>query len=415
MSPRRLLLIALFVIACVGGAGATWAAFSATTENPGNSAATGATFANARVATGTFTGDGVDNRNIAVPFAPQLVIVKGATTQTAVARSITMTGDASKPMAGATALGTNSIQSLTTTDFQVGTNGRVNTNGTRYDWVAFEAADGVMQVGSYVGNGAPRSLTGVGFSPEYAMVLPAGTGRAGSRASGQTRSFRFQADTGSTTRITSLDADGFSVDTSGDVNTSGENYHWIAWNRRGGSNEITTYSGTGAAGLTAYTGFQPDYAIARRNDTATASEAHQRMSSQAAGDSYPFAATGALTNSITAFNSFDVGFGTNAVANTSGATHSLIAFKSRPYSGGGGCTAPGTQTVANSAADGTAAEGFPTTNVGTTSPLYVNSGNPSGDARTFVRFNLPAVPSGCSVAFAKLRLYNGTPTSGPSV
>ncbi|MEK6229999.1 MAG: hypothetical protein AABM31_11840, partial [Actinomycetota bacterium] len=341
MSPRRPLLIALCVTACIGGAGATWAAFSATTENTGNSVATGASFANARVATGTYTGDGVDNRNIAVPFAPQLVIVKGATTQTAVARSITMTGDASKPMTGATALGTNSIQSLTAAGFQVGTNGRVNTNGTRYDWVAFEAAAGVMQAGSYVGNAAARSFTGMGFSPEYAMVLPASTGRAVSRASGQTTSFQFDADTGSATRITSLDADGFSVDTSGDVNTTGQNYHWIAWNDRGGLTDMSTYTGTGGSPFTAYTGFQPAYAIARENDTTTAGAAHHRMASQAAGDSYPFAATGVLTDSITAFNSVDVGFGTNAVANTSGATHSLIAFKSRPYTSGS-CSSPGT-------------------------------------------------------------------------
>ena len=96
-----------------------------------------------------------------------------------------------------------------------------------------------MQAGSYVGNGAARSFTGAGFSPEYVMVLPAGTGRAVSRASGQTTSFQFDADTGNAARITSLDADGFSVGTSADVNTAGQSYHWIAWNRRGGLTEMT--------------------------------------------------------------------------------------------------------------------------------------------------------------------------------
>jgi len=412
VSSRRLLVAALCLIVGVTGAGATWAAFSASTENTGNSVATGATAGHARVATGTYTGNGIDNRNIAVPFAPHVVIVKGTSTQTGVARTVTMSGDLSKPLAGGTTAGTNFIQSLTATGFQVGTNGRVNTNGTRYDWVAFEAAEDAMQVGTYVGNGSTRSVSGVGFSPEYVMVLPAGNGRAVSRATGQTTSFQFDSDTGSAARITSLDADGFSVGSSTDVNNSGQVYHWIAWNQRGGLTDVSTYTGTGGANFTAYTGFQPAYAIARRNDTATASEAHQRMSSQAAGDSYPFAASGALTDSLTAFNAVETAMGTNAVANTSGATHSLVTFKSRPYSGGGGCSSPGTQTVTNSAADGTAAEGYPTLNIGTTSPLYVNSGNPSGDGRTFVRFNLPAVPSGCSVSFAKLRLYNGTPTTG---
>jgi len=410
MSARRLLIGAVCLIVGVTGAGATWAAFSGTTENTANSAATGASFANARVVTGTYTGDGAVGRNIAVPFAPQLVIVKGATTQTAVARSITMTGDASKPMAGPTALQTLAIQSLTGTGFQVGSNGRVNTNGTRYDWVAFEAAAGAMQVGSYVGNGAARSFTGMGFSPEYAMVLPAGTGRAVSRASGQTTSFQFDADVGSATRITSLDADGFSVGTSGDVNTTGQNHHWIAWNDRGGLNDISTYTGTGAAGLTAYTGFQPAYAIARENDTTTAGAAHHRVASQAAGDSYPFAATSVLTNSITAFNSVDVGFGTNAVANTSGATHSLIAFKSRPYTGAG-CTSPGTQTVTANA-DSWVNQASPGATAGADSVLKVTSKTPNQNTRAFVKFNLPAIPAGCAVAFAKLRLNNKSPVSG---
>ena len=78
MSPRRLLMTALCLIVGVTGAGATWAAFSSTTAElrqlGGHRAAT---FGHARVATGTYTGNNTDNRNIAVGFAPQVVIVKG--------------------------------------------------------------------------------------------------------------------------------------------------------------------------------------------------------------------------------------------------------------------------------------------------------------------------------------------------
>ena len=410
MSSRRLLTAALCVIVGITGAGATWAAFSDSTDNTGNSVDTGASFGNARVATGTYTGDSADSRNIAVPFAPQAVIVKGSVAQTAVARTATMSGDLSKPMAGAAAATTNYIQNLSATGFQVGTNVRVNNSGTRYDWVAFESAAGVMQVGSYVGNGAARSITGVGFSPEYAMVLPVGTGRAISRASGQTTSFQFDSDTGNAARITSLDADGFSLGTSGDVNTSGQAYHWIAWNDRGGLTDVSTYTGTGGASLTAYTGFQPAYAIARENDTASAGEAHQRMSSQAAGNSYPFAASGVLANSITAFNSLDVALGVNAVANTSGSSHNLIAFKSRPYVSGG-CSSPGTQTITANA-DSYVRQDSAGTNFGTATTLSVMSQNANRNRRAFVRFNLPAVPAGCSVAFAKLRLNASASSAG---
>jgi len=409
VSARKLLIAALCLIVAVTGAGATWAAFSSTTENSANSAATGATFGNARVATGTYTGNGADNRNIAVPFGPQVVIIKGTNTQTGAVRTVTMSGDAAKPMTGASALTTNIIQSLTTTGFQIGTNARVNNNTTRYDWVAFEAAHGVMQVGNYVGNGAARSFTGLGFSPEYVMALPANGSLAVSRAAGQANSFQFDSDAGTATRITSLDADGFSVGTSGDVNTSGQNYHYVAWNRRGGLSEMATYTGTGSAGLTAYTGFQPGYAIARRN-TGAAGEAHQRFFSQAAGESYPFAATGVMTDSITAFNAFDTGFGTNAVSNTSGATHSLVAFKSRPYAGGG-CSAPGTQTISANA-DSYVNQASATTNYGTATAMTVSSRNGSRNQRAFVRFNLPAVPAGCSVALAKMRVSASAASAG---
>ena len=262
-----------------------------------------------------------------------------------------------------------------------------------------------------MGNGAARSFTGVGFSPDYAMVLPAGTGKAVSRASGQTTSFALDADTGNAGRISSLDGDGFSVGTSADVNTSGQIYHWVAWDQRGALTDVSTYTGTGTSGLTFFTGFQPGYAIARRNDTATASAAHQRMSSQAAGDSYPFAAGGVLADSITAFNALEVAMGTNAVTNTSGATHSLIAFKSRPHPAGGGCSAPGTQTLGANA-DAWVEEQKANDNNGAATLLELQSRTTGKNKRAFVRFNLPAIPAGCSVALATLRLNNAAATAG---
>ncbi len=116
MSPRRLIVAALCLIVGVTGAGATWAAFSSTTANTGNSlTSSAATPGHARVATGTYTGDNVDSRDIAVAFQPHVVIVKGTNTQTGAVRTVTMTGDAAKPMAGGTALTANVIQGLTAT------------------------------------------------------------------------------------------------------------------------------------------------------------------------------------------------------------------------------------------------------------------------------------------------------------
>ena len=90
------------------GGAATFAAFTATTSNSGNSFSAAATFGNTlRVASGSYTGNDTDNRAITDPgFQPDLVIVKADTNQIGVARSSTMTGDASKPLDGTTALAT---------------------------------------------------------------------------------------------------------------------------------------------------------------------------------------------------------------------------------------------------------------------------------------------------------------------
>ena len=93
MSSRRLLVAAICLIVGVTGAGVTWAAFSSTTQNSGNSVATGCHFRprarGHRAPTPATTPTTATSR---LPFTPQLVIVKGAVAQTAVARSVTMTG-----------------------------------------------------------------------------------------------------------------------------------------------------------------------------------------------------------------------------------------------------------------------------------------------------------------------------------
>ena len=244
------------------------------------------------------------------------------------------------------------------------------------------------------------------------MVLPANTGRAVSRATGQTTSFQFDADTGNAARITSLDADGFSVGTSGDVNTAGQNYHWIAWNRRGGLNEITTYTGTGARWADRLHRLPARLRDRAARTTRPPPAAHQRMSSQAAGDSYPFAATGSLTDSITAFNSVDVGLGANGVANTNGATHSLVAFKSRPYARRRLLRARHPDRHRQRRQLRATGQRRATTTEPTRSS---RSRNGNRNRRAFVRFTLPAIPSGCSVAYAKLRLYDSAPIAGRTI
>jgi hypothetical protein len=75
------------------------------------------------------------------------------------------------------------------------------------------------------------------------------------------------------------------------------------------------------------------------------------------------------------------------------------------------CTSPGDQTVYSNA-DSLVAEAAATTNFGTSSTYFGVRSYSSGDARSFVRFNLPAIPAGCTVTDATLRLYTSSGVTG---
>jgi hypothetical protein len=296
------------------------AAFVASISNSGNSFQAAPIFPGAiKMATGTYPGNSTDNRAISVGFQPDFVIVKSTAAREAVARTSTMAGDVSKPMGTATAFAADYIQSLTGTGFTVGTNNRVNVTGDTYHWVAFKANSQAMRVGNYTGNGANRSFTGFGFSPEAMIVFGNNAARAVSRMSGMTRSFGFDNTTGTTTAVTALGADGFSVGTGAEANTNTVAYHYVAFNDVANSIDVASYVGnnTDNRGI-ATVGFQPEYALIRANDTTTGRSANARPSSLAGDNTLLFTATAAGNNRIQALQAtgFQVGTSTDVNANT---------------------------------------------------------------------------------------------------
>ena len=72
--------------------------------------------------------------------------------------------------------------------------------------------------------------------------------------------------------------------------------------------------------------------------------------------------------------------------------------------------------TALAAADSWIDENSPTSNKGSDSILKVQSKGPSDNFRALVRFSLPAVPEGCMIQSATLRLYaaSAKPSSGTS-
>jgi hypothetical protein len=320
------------VLAAAWTTATSGASFTATTSNPDNTFATASSFPGIRVASGAYTGNGSDNRAISgVGFQPDVVIVKSDDNSgVAEIRTSTMAGDLTKPMTGATALTANLIQSLNADGFTLGNNNAVNRSGRTYHWLALKSYTGHMSLGTYGGNGTSKSVTGLGFSPEYLMVLPAAATAGVQKMSGMTRTFQFGADTGSTTGVTSFDSDGFSVGSNASVNSNGATYHYVAWNQDVDEMATSSYTGTGASNSITSAGFQPDYVIVHANDTATGRAGAHRASSVTGTGSQLFTANPNETTGITSLQSQGFQVGTSTTVNNNGTTYHYVAFKDKP-------------------------------------------------------------------------------------
>ncbi len=417
MRSRRLRVAALLgllalVVASAATVALSGANFSAQTQNANNTFQAAASFSNLRVASGTYSGDGLNNRSIkGAGFQPDLVIVKAATNQISVARSTTMgAGDVSKPMTGATALAANRIKSLDANGFTVGTDNQVNQSGTTYYWTAFKGAPGEMAVGSYTGNGgASQAIAGLGFSPEYAAVLPATAQRATQRYNGMTRGFQFDQDTGTTTRVTSLDANGFTVGNSTEVNQNATSYHYVAFSEVAGRIDTGGYTGTGATQDITAPGFQPGYVMVRANDTVTARRGNQRSTPVPGNQSLYWANVANSTTGITALLANGFRVGTDTAVNANATSYHYLGVKDS-----GTCTNPGAQTVTASK-DAYVDQASSGTNYGGSPDLFVQSKTGSANQRTLVGFNLPSIPAGCTVTGAYLRMFSSAAVNGRTI
>ena len=324
-------VLALVVVAAWSTApsGASW---TASKSNPGNAFAAASSFPGIRVASGSYTGNGNDNRAMTgVGFQPDVVIVKSDDNSgVAEIRTSTMPGDSTKPMTGNTALTADLIQSLDSDGFTLGGNNAVNRNNRAYHWVAMKSYTGHMALGSYTGNGASKAITGLGFSPEYAIVLPGAAQAAVQRMSAMTGTFTFGADTGITTGITSLDSGGFTVGSSATVNSNAATYYYIAWNQDVDEMKTAAYTGNGTGQSVTGVGFQPAFVMVHANDTVIGRAGAMRSSALSGPASQLFTATANESTGITALGSGSFTVGTSATVNSAGTTYDYVAFKDKP-------------------------------------------------------------------------------------
>jgi hypothetical protein len=288
-----------------------------------------ATFAGDWLVTGSYTGNGADNRDIGgVGFQPDIVIVRYDNNTAAVIRTANMPADAAKVMASNNALAADLIQSFGPDGFQVGASNTVNQNGRLYHWIAIKAGPNA-QIGTYTGNGADnRSITGTGFAPDWAITIGDGEQdifRPGPIAGDA--SFTMTGTNSVTNRIQALQADGFQVGSNADVNQNGRAYYWITFEETS-LVRVGTYTGNGSDNrdITGV-GVTPQLIWTKRS----ASSQGVWRSDTVAGDRTLFwGGTGAATNRIQAIVNDGFRVGTNAQVNANGGTYYYLALDDEP-------------------------------------------------------------------------------------
>ena len=91
-------------------------------------------------------GTGVARDITTLAFQPDVLLIKGGS-NVAVIRTSTMPTDSAKNAIGNTAIATGVITAILPNGFSLGTDARVNANGTRYRCLALKASAGNVRSG----------------------------------------------------------------------------------------------------------------------------------------------------------------------------------------------------------------------------------------------------------------------------
>lgn len=174
-----------------------------------------------------------------------------------------------------------------------------------------------VEMGTYVGDGNDnRSITGIGFLPDFLLIKSAGAAFPVATCTGFGSDLTISWDSNvdgnaAANQIQALEADGFQVGTDTTVNSNGVTYYYLAIQDDGAADfQIVTYTGNGADNRSITgAGFQPDGVfIISKEGTAPV----WKTNTMAAGDNSQNAVAGGgaiTTNLIQALESdgFQVG------------------------------------------------------------------------------------------------------------
>jgi hypothetical protein len=298
------------------------------------------------IQTGYYVGNASDNKAITgLGFSPDMVLIKDNTAggnAGVLLKTSSMPSETTLTLAETDAvLTTNTIQSLDSDGFTIGTNVDVNTANEFYYYVAFDGSDcsasGTFCVGSYTGNGTSQSLTSVGFQPDLVMIKRSGATQGvwkSSSMAGTTSNYFDNVNQLASGGITSLDATGFSVGSNAAVNTASNTYYFVAFKEVSGAMDVGTYTGNATdnrtitsandAGLT----FNPDFLWVKAANPATAVPGVFSIREHYADRSSLFTDAASAANNIQTLKTSGGGFevGTTANANGSAVTYHYAAF-----------------------------------------------------------------------------------------
>ncbi len=287
--------------------------------------------AQAEVNSGRYTGNGAASRAITgAGFQPEIVIIKGDNTESAVIRTATMPAGTSKQLAQDQPMIVNRILGFAADGFNIGNDADVNASGVEYAWVAFSSSPGDLKLGTYTGNGnILRNVTGSGFQPELVFVLGSNSKRPVWRSSAMPWLLAMDFDDFDlrTSLINSFLADGFQVAWNDEVNQSGVVYHYIAWNATPGAITLGQYTGNGHNDQRISSpGFKPEWVLVKDGGDLPAVQKPKELDGHRSGFATPEIFTEQGVRDLEA-NGFKVG--NDPSVNASGRTYYYAAFEDR--------------------------------------------------------------------------------------
>ena len=298
---------------------------------------------------GSYTGNGT-SQSVNIGFQPDLVVVKGNTTEHGVWKTSSMSASSTNYFGEVNEnTGAQMIQSLDATGFTIGNGATVNTSSTTYWYFAFKQVAGAMDVGTYTGDGTDnRDITtstdsGLTFQPNFVWTKNTSSTTPLPGLFGMTEFFGDRSN--GFQNITSLaggfkkllSSGGFRIGSNSYMNESGVPFYYAAFGgdspHQPGSGTFKmsrgSYAGSGATTSISGLGFKPDLVMIKHNDQATDQMAVYKTREMygARCDVWGNATTwGSVVNVITSLDSDGFSIGNNAAVNTSGDTYYWTAF-----------------------------------------------------------------------------------------